>query len=250
MPTPTSYTYATAAFKNARFDLASLEADIFNNASITVACSGSSADRSGNVTLTFKDVLDTASKTALDGDAGAAANATPTAGSTIYEHEGDPLQQENLDADGNLVVAPTFLHSTNAARLHGYRLSIAAGQQAIQDVEVTTQLLVQGGQFWITGAGPDDTAYFSVVDKDGVIPYPANPSISLMQAYGLTPGADVLEITRYISDLPIPEVAYYQDKIVLPTVASVLPGLYLRVSYDNTGTNAVKMGLTYHWYEG
>ena len=249
MPTKTSYTYPTSAFKNSKCDLSRLEDDIQANAAVTVGLVGSEADRNGNVTLTFKDVLDELSKTALDGDAGAAASATPSVGSAIYEHSGEPLPSENLDAEGNLIVAPTFLYSGNTARLKGYRITAPAGQQVIHDVEVTTQLLVQGGQFWITNAGPEDYVDFAVYDKNGVIPYPGNPSISLMEAYGLTPGVDVLELTKYVDHMNIPEMPYFQDNIIMPTVAPVLQGLFLRTIYHNTGVNDVVMSLTYRWYE-
>ncbi len=247
MPTQTTYSYPVAAFSNGAA-LSALEETISKSPAIVVGCLGTTIE-AGVVSFVFKDVLDSSSKEALDGDSTQAPNETPPSNSILGAHDGVELITERLDKDGNMVVAPTFLHSSNTARLKGYKITAPAGETVIHDVEVTSQLLVQGGQFWIMGSGPDDYVEFVVCDKNGVIPFPSNPAISLMTALGLTPGVDVLELTKYVDPLHIPEIPFFQDNIIMPTVAPVVNGLFLRTIYHNTGLQDAKMSLTYRWYE-
>lgn len=146
------------------------------------------------------------------------------------------------DAAGNQVVAPTFLHSSNQARLKGHALSCAPDATAILDVEVTTQLLVQGGQFWVTGAQLGDLAQFAVVDKTDVM--------GLHTAYGVPLGTPI-ELVRYVEDYRVPPVSPWREDIVMPTVAPVAPGLFLRVQYEAVAGGGTRdMGVLFRWYIG
>jgi hypothetical protein len=178
--------------------------------------------------ITYMDALSPTEEATLD--------------NVVATHSGEPLPNGNFDADGNPVVAPTFLFVSERARLAGNLWTATAGQVAIFDVEVTTQLLVQGGQFWVKGAAEGDYADFSVVDKNDVL--------GLFATYGLTVGVDVIELAKYVDHYPVPDQAFWKDEIIMPTVAPVKTGLFLRCVYHSQGVADVKMGLLYRWYEG
>jgi hypothetical protein len=138
------------------------------------------------------------------------------------------------------VVAPTFFYTTETARLKGYRLTCSPGT-TIHDVEVTTQIYVQGGQFWFLNVdGYADYASFSIVDKNNVLGYHTLLNLPLG-----TP----LEVFKYIDSYQVPQMNFFQDEIILQTVGNTAEGLFLRTTYINTGANDVTIGLTYRWYE-
>lgn len=144
--------------------------------------------------------------------------------------------------DGVPVVSPTFLFSSNQARLQGYAFSCAPGEVSILDVEVTTQLLVQGGQFWITGGQLGDKAQLSIVDKNNVL--------GLHVLHGIPMGYPV-ELVRYVKDYAVPPVSPWREDIIMPTVAPVAPGLFMRVQYEAVvGGGTRDMGVLFRWYIG
>lgn len=143
--------------------------------------------------------------------------------------------------DGVEVVAPTFLFTSEQARLKGFLLTAAPGIVTVLDVAVTGQLLVQGGQFWIKSAADGDSADFSVVDKDNVL--------GLHTQLGLPLGTPI-ELVKYVDGYQVPGGDMWRDEIIMPTVAPVTQGLYLRATYHSVGATDVKMGILYRWYEG
>lgn len=128
-----------------------------------------------------------------------------------------------LLSDGTPVVAPTFLFATEQARLQGYALECEPGEVSIIDVEVTSQMLVQGGQFWITGGQLGDLAQFSIIDKNNVL--------GLHVLHGI-PAGHPIELVRYVKDYRVPPVTPWREEILMPTVAPVAPGLFLRSQYE------------------
>jgi hypothetical protein len=140
------------------------------------------------------------------------------------------------------VVSPTFLFSSNQARLKGYALSCAVGATAILDIEVTAQLLVQGGSFWVTNTQFGDLAHFAVVDKNDVM--------GLHTANGIPLGTPI-ELVRYVEDYRPPTVALWQGDIIMPTVAPVAAGLFMRMIYEAVAGGAQRdMSVLYRWYIG
>ena len=138
------------------------------------------------------------------------------------------------------LVSPTFLFATEQARLKGYRISCAPGEVSILDVEVTSQLLVQGGQFWITGGQLNDRAQFSIVDKNNVL--------GLHVLHGI-PAGHPIELVRYVEDYPVPPAPVWKEDIIMPTVAPVAPGLFLRAQYEAVDGGAQReMGVLFRWY--
>lgn len=146
------------------------------------------------------------------------------------------------NAQGASVVAPTFLFSSEQARLQGYALSCAPDSVAILDVEVTVQMLVQGGQFWIADGQIGDLGQFSVVDKNDVL--------GLHTANNIALGTPI-ELVRYVKDYRPPTVTLWKEDIIMPTVAPVAPGLFLRTIYEAVaGGGTRNMGVLFRWYIG
>lgn len=138
------------------------------------------------------------------------------------------------------VVSPTFLFSSNQARLRGYPLSCDPGAVAILDIEVTAQLLVQGGAFWMANTQFGDRAQFSVVDKNNVL--------GLHVLHGIPMGYPI-ELVRYVEDYYPPTAALWDDDIIMPTVAPVAPGLFMRMTYEAINAGARRdMAVLYRWY--
>lgn len=184
-----------------------------------------------NCGITYMDALTAAEEAILDG--------------VVATHSGVPLPNGNFDADGNPVFAPTFLFTSDRARLKGELWEATPGAVTMFDVEVTTQLLVQGGQFWIRDSAAGDYVDFSVVDKNNVL--------GVFGMYGLTPGQDVLELVKYVDKYRIPATTealpVWRDEIIMPTAAPVRLGLFLRCTYHSQGSVAPTMAVLYRWYE-
>jgi len=157
----------------------------------------------------------------------------------VASHSGVPLPQGSTDTDGNPVFAPTFMHATHRARAMGYRFSAPANQSTIHDVEVTTQILIQGGQFWAKGSDGYDYADFSVVDK--------NDTLGLHTLYSIPLGTPI-ELIKYVNAYQIPGGEIWHDSIQMPTVAPVRSGLFLRCTYHNVSNVNVEAGILYRWY--
>jgi hypothetical protein len=149
-----------------------------------------------------------------------------------------------LLADGTPVVAPTFLFATEQARLRGYALECDPGETSILDIEVTTQMLVQGGQFWISGSRTKgDKAHFSIVDKNNVL--------GLHLQHGIPMGFPI-ELVRYVKDYHVPAGdQVWREEVIMPTVAPVAQGLFLRCLYEAAAGGGVRdLGVLFRWYIG
>lgn len=195
--------------------------------SIALALRGVRVD-DGTTLVEFSGELSTSDEQTLD--------------AIVATHLGAPLPNGSTDSAGNPVVAPTFLFADERARLRGFRMSCPADEIAIIDVEVTTQLLVQGADFWVMGAQVDDKASFAVVDKADVL--------GLHTAYSIPIGTPI-ELTRYVADYPLPTSTIYEQDVTMPTVAPIAAGLFLRCIYDATPAGSQReIGVVFKWYEG
>jgi hypothetical protein len=144
--------------------------------------------------------------------------------------------------EGMPIYAPSFLHASAQARLAGYAISCDADSTAILDIEVTEQLLVQGGQFWCEGSMRGDLAQFSVVDKNDVM--------GLHTLYSIPLGTPI-ELVRYVKDYRLPTSALWKEDIIMPTVAPIAPGLFMRTIVEAVpGGTTRHMGILYRWYIG
>jgi hypothetical protein len=176
----------------------------------------------------FKDPLSTTDFATLNG--------------IVAVHSGDPLPSGNYDADGNPVFAPTFMYTTDKARLKGYTFEAPANQSSILDVEVTNVMIyVQGGQFWIMNPNVGDKSQFQIVDKNDVM--------GLHTQYSLPLGTPIV-LYEYVKDDYYPTADLYKDDILMPTLAPVTAGLYLRCVYTAVNTGVTRtMGVRFRWYE-
>lgn len=146
------------------------------------------------------------------------------------------------NVDGIPITAPTFLFASEQARLEGYELACEPDSIAILDIEVTTQMLVQGGQFWVMGGVRGDKCHFGVVDKHDVV--------GLHTALGLADGVPV-ELVRYVGNYRLPTSDLWREEIIMPTVAPVAAGLFLRATYEAAAGGSTRhLGTLYRWYIG
>jgi len=197
---------------------------------ILVALDGISV--SGDVlTVAFKADLDVMQQVVLDG--------------VVATHSGEPLPVQNVDEDGNVIVAPTFMHSTERARLAGFSFVANDGETSILDVEIATHRLVQGATFWVMNPAVGDKGSLSVVDKNDVV--------GLHTANGIPLGVPI-ELTKYATDIPLPAAALHQESAVMDTVAPIPPGLFIRATYEAVAAvppaapQQRVIGITFRWY--
>lgn len=140
------------------------------------------------------------------------------------------------------IVAPTFLHASEQARLEGYELTCEPNSTSILDIEVTTQMLVQGGQFWVMNCVLGDKASFSIVDKNDVV--------GLHTQLGVPLGTPI-ELVKYVKNYRFPTSDLWREEIIMPTVAPITIGLFLRATYEATNAGTTRtVGTLYRWYIG
>jgi hypothetical protein len=149
-------------------------------------------------------------------------------------------QALKVTPSGAMLSAPTHMTVSEAWRMHGYKFNMPASGLSIHDIEITTQVLVQGGTFWVDVEGEDDYAEFSVVDKNNVL--------GLFSLFGLTPGEDVLELKKFITKMYMHK-GFNNKSIMASVVTPVVSGLFLRNYYYNSSSSPVKVGMSYVWYE-
>jgi len=143
------------------------------------------------------------------------------------------------------VVAPTFMHTTERARLAGFRFVANEGDVSILDVEITSIRLVQGATFWIMNPLDGDKGSLSVVDKNDVM--------GLHTANGIPLGTPI-ELVRYANSIPLPSVAFHQEGAVMDTVAPIAAGLFIRATYEADAVSPPLVpqqriiGMTFRWY--
>jgi hypothetical protein len=118
---------------------------------------------------------------------------------------------------------------TDAARFVGDLFSCGPGSSR-HSRRVEGPIRLQGGSFWTRGGSVGDRVSLSVVDLDDV----------------LGGGAGVV-VSEYVSRIPVPPGDYSQA-IESPTAGTIPAGLYLVVDYENAGTSAVDLGITWRWF--
>lgn len=123
----------------------------------------------------------------------------------------------------------------------GFSYTAQPGALNIFDEPIGNNLVyVQGGKLWIKEPNLGDYAELSVVDKDNVL--------GLFEQYNLVEGTDVLELSKWVKKLYMPPWNW-ECELFAKTAGSVMPGLYLRIAYNNVGTQPVDFGVFYLWYE-
>lgn len=225
--TETSYTKSLSGdFPNGRVDLDVLSKEIRES---SIAQPLMYIDASGNdVVIWFSNALSAGDETTLT--------------TVVAAHAGNPAVANNIDPQGNPVIAiSAFAYVQDKTKFHGYRYVAPPNTVSIFDEQVTTQLYVQGGKGVLTGAEDGDFVEFSIIDKDNVL--------GLFSTYGLTPGVDILELDKYVvAHYPPPGTSDIEHRV--QAAGKVYQGLYFRLAYHaiNAGSNRV-IRVTYLWYE-
>lgn len=136
-------------------------------------------------------------------------------------------------ADGAPVVAPeAFAYAgTEKTRFVGVQYTFTAGQTASFDLQLTTNVRLQGGYYWVKDPTLNDKVSLSVVDVDDI----------------LGGGAGAV-VSQYVRDMPVAPWDHQQE-LESPTAASIPSGLYLRVTYESVGGTNPIVGVTYRWFE-
>ena len=103
---------------------------------------------------------------------------------------GEPI----LNRDNIPVYSPTYSYYPDNLKptFKGWRYTATAGTQSIFDIEVTSEIRLQGGICHVHNPSDvvsGDYVEFSVVDKDDVL--------GLFDSLGLTVGVDVLELAKF-----------------------------------------------------
>lgn len=127
--------------------------------------------------------------------------------------------------------APYAYAGNEKARFVGVQYTFAAGQTASFDLQLTANVRLQGGYYWVKDSALNDKVSLSVVDVDDI----------------LGGGAGAV-ISQYVKDMPVAPWDHQQE-LESPTAAAIPAGLYLRVTYDSFGATNPIVGVTYRWFE-
>lgn len=134
-----------------------------------------------------------------------------------------------------------YAYADEKTVFQGYKYVAQPGALNIFDEPIGNKLVyIQGGKVWFKSPNLGDFAELSVVDKDNVL--------GLFDQYGLVVGEDVLEVSKWVRNLYTPPWDW-ENELIAKTAGQVVPGLYLRIAYQNTGVNPVDFGVLYLWYE-
>lgn len=142
---------------------------------------------------------------------------------------------------GALVTAPTYSQYEEDAAFKGIMLDAPANQTSFHDLEITTQIYIEGGYFWSDGGNRGDYVEVSVVDKDDVL--------GLFTQLNLTVGVDVLELDKFVETMYLKPGGMEFSLVQTSDIAQVMAGLYIRTKYENTGANAGTVSVLYKWFE-
>ena len=161
------------------------------------------------------------------------------------------LHLPKLDEHGRPISSTSaYEYASEDGGFDGYQYQCPANTISIFDEPVTKVMFIQGAICWWDTPSIGDYGEFAVVDKDGVIPDPTGVNASLMELYGLVPGVDVLELSKYVRNFRPPPWKEVLD-IRQRTAGQILPGLYMRFIYNNTHvSNVVECGVNYVDYSG
>lgn len=134
-----------------------------------------------------------------------------------------------------------YAYAEERTVFQGFKYTAQAGALNIFDEPIGNKLVyIQGGKVWFKSPNIGDYVELSIVDKDNVL--------GLFSQYNLTEDIDVLEVSKWVKKLYTPSWDW-ECELVAKTAGQVVPGLYLRVAYENTGTSPVEFAVNYLWYE-
>ena len=209
--------------------------DAVRKSQITIAFDGTTFD-AGGFHFDFKATLDATDEGRLD-----AIIAAHTGEATVEAEHVDPRNGYHVVA-----VSP-YAYSEEDSKHVGQLFNPVRGATSFHDIQVTTEVFIQGAKEYLISNGIDgDIVEFSVVDKDDVL--------GLFATYGLTVGVHVLEVAKFLETFHV-EPGTHRGTLESQTAGQVLPGLYMRIKYESAPLRAtpdpgqIRMNVLLHWYE-
>lgn len=142
--------------------------------------------------------------------------------------------------DGAMVTAATYSQFEEDAAFKGILLPADPGQTSINDLQVTTQIFIEGGYFWSVGGNLGDYCEVSVVDKDDVL--------GLFEVFGVPPGG-VIELDKFVETMYLKPGGMNFSLVQTSDIAPVYVGLYIRTKYENVGDQEGTVSVLYKWFE-
>lgn len=132
----------------------------------------------------------------------------------------------------NLLTSSPFTDASGF-RFRGASFSgIVAGLGVVTnlDYKIIEERYINGGRLLVDSIGPNDQIVFQVIDKDNILGFGAN-----------------VVLDEFITDYFVPTSGNLEVKLDYP--AKIMPGLYIRLKYKNTGdmSTVVKCNLYLHW---
>ncbi len=149
------------------------------------------------------------------------------------------LSQINRTDEGNFIYSPTYFSATEEWRSKGVFFTIPANSVGINDTVISSQLRIQGADFWVSSNVDGNDAEFSVIDKDNVLGY--HTLLSLPPGYPI-------ELVKFVETNYFPSGLHKGEKYATQA-HPVAQGLYIRIKYTNNSMDQeAKMGVNYVWY--
>jgi len=147
------------------------------------------------------------------------------------------------NSNGIPISAPTFEDVGNLTPVWKGFLYVAAPMSlSMFDQVITSQERLREGWFRILLDGHiGDYIECSIVDKDDVL--------GMFSALNLVVGVDVLEIKKYVKTEYVAPEDKGRQEFKSNSVSELMPGLFLRVSYLNIGSEPVTFTVTKKFYE-
>jgi hypothetical protein len=160
---------------------------------------------------------------------------------TVGINKIDPISDDQIDFETNfknksnvpfetLVSQKPYAYSKEITRFVGNLYECTNGTTN-HDELLTKNIRLQGGYYWSKGANLGDRVSLSVIDKDNVLGYGTN-----------------FVVNKYVDRLPVAPWDHIQE-ISTTAAGSIISGLYLRLTYENTGNNSVNFAVTYRWFD-
>lgn len=128
-----------------------------------------------------------------------------------------------------LVSQKPYASSKEVTKFVGHLYECSSGITN-HDELILNPIKLQGGYYWVNGANLGDRVSLSVVDKDNI----------------LGKGNNII-LNQYVDRMPVAPWQHMQE-ISTTSAGLIVSGLYLRLTYENIGTQPVNFSVTYRWF--
>ena len=138
------------------------------------------------------------------------------------------------DADGRQIISASFQETGGLlCQIQTEKITVEPDTINIIDTEIVMNQRLSGGEYWVDPdgvdyIGPNDYVEFAIVDKNDVLGF--------FSQYGLEPGVDILELSKFVSHEYIRKGnkanGYHADLVSnMVGTSLVIPGLFKRIYY-------------------